>query len=308
MLSKARLNYPSQFAVVLGSMGLCLMLAGVLISGLGSALLHIPAKEVNHALSLPQNAGTARLLNTLASFISFFLPGWILARVLNPQPFRELGFSKAVSGKQVLLVILITFSCMVLSGALGELNEKIPLPSDWLAKARAMEASYKKATMAMAAMKTGYDLLLSILVLAVAPAFFEEVLFRGGFQPLLSGWMKSRTLGIVVTSILFSAIHFSYFGFLPRVALGIVLGLLFDISRNIWLNIFMHFLNNAFIVTQLYAAAKAGKSIEKTMDESMPLWWGLVALFLLFALFRNFTIETKQVLAAVPATDNTDKE
>jgi membrane protease YdiL (CAAX protease family) len=60
--------------------------------------------------------------------------------------------------------------------------------------------------------------------LAAAPALFEEVLFRGGFQQVFVGWTKNKWAGIIITSILFSAIHFSYFGFLPRLALGIGIG------------------------------------------------------------------------------------
>jgi len=57
--------------------------------------------------------------------------------------------------KQFLLVILIGFSGLVLSGALGELNQQIPLPASWLAKAKELEASYKQSMMAMIVMKTG---------------------------------------------------------------------------------------------------------------------------------------------------------
>jgi membrane protease YdiL (CAAX protease family) len=150
----------------------------------------------------------------------------------------------------------------------------------------------------MANMKSFEDYLLALLVLAAAPALFEEVLFRGGFQQVFIGWTKSKWAGIIITSLLFSAIHFSYFGFLPRVALGMVLGLIFYHSKNIWLNILLHFLNNAFVVTQLYIVSRQGKSLEKTMDESMPIWWGIIALVVLAILFKAFIKESNKVLFA----------
>jgi uncharacterized protein len=136
------------------------------------------------------------------------------------------------------------------------LNEKIPLPAALYAKAKAMEDEYKASMLAMANMKTLSDYLLALLVLAAAPALCEEVLFRGGFQQVFIGWTRNKWAGIIITSIVFSAFHFSFFGFLPRLALGMVLGLIFFYSKNIWLNMLLHFLNNAMVVTQLYLASR----------------------------------------------------
>jgi len=45
-----------------------------------------------------------------------------------------------------------------------------------------------------------------------------------------------------VTSIIFSIIHLSFYGFLVRFALGIVLGFIFYYSGSLWLSILFHFL------------------------------------------------------------------
>jgi len=264
----------------------------------GSLLLQVPLREVLPAMNRPENANISRLLNTLASLLAFLLPALILAKMVSKQPFAQLGFRRAISKKQLLLIVVITFASMVLSGALGELNERIPIPAKWFAKAKKLEDLYKEAMLSMAYMKTMWDYLLSLVVLAAAPALFEEVLFRGGFQQIFIGWTKNKWAGIIITSILFSAIHFSYFGFLPRAALGIVLGLIFFYSKNIWLSIALHFLNNAFVVTQLYIVSRQGKSIEKTMDENMPIWWGAIALLLLIVFLKPFKKESDIVLSS----------
>ncbi len=294
-MNENRLSYPSQFAILLGLMGVCIILSGVLVLVVGPQMMHVPAAKVSEAINRPENANISRFLNTLASLIAFLLPAFILARVLSRRPFTALGFNTNVSLKQIALVILITFASMVLSGALGELNEKIPIPAAWFAKAKAMEETYKAAMMSMAQMKSFGQYLLGLLVLGACPAIFEEVLFRGGFQQLFIGWTKNKWAGIILTSIFFSAIHFSYFGFLPRAVLGIVLGLVFYYSKNIWLNIFLHFLNNAFVVTQLYIISRQGKSIAKTMDESMPMWWGAIAIVLLVVFMRPFREESERI-------------
>jgi membrane protease YdiL (CAAX protease family) len=237
-------------------------------------------------INRPEHANLAKWMNTIASFISFFLPSLALARVLSKQPFERLGFRGNVQLREIGLILGITVASILLSGSLGALNEKIPLPASWLAKAKEMEETYKTSVMAMAHMQSLGDYLFSLVVMAAAPALFEEVLFRGGFQQVLIGWTRNKWAGLILTSILFSAIHFSYFGFLPRMALGIILGLIFLESGKLWLSILLHFLNNALVVTQLYFAGLKGKSIDKTMDESAPIWWGLIALLLLIYLFR----------------------
>ena len=91
--------------------------------------------------------------------------------------------------------------------------------------------------------------------------------------------------------------NFSFFGFLPRLALGLILGYVFYYSKNLWLNVLMHFLYNGIIVTQLYLATKKGQSIDKVMDESMPIWWGLIATLSMYALLQLFKKESELALA-----------
>jgi membrane protease YdiL (CAAX protease family) len=146
-------------------------------------------------------------------------------------------------------------------------------------------------------MKSLGDYLLALLVMAAAPALFEEVLFRGGFQQIFIGWTKNAFTGILITSILFSAIHFSFYGFLPRAALGMILGYVVFYSGNLWLSVLMHFLYNGMIVTQLYMAGKQGKNIEKTMDENMPLWLGLIAIIGVLILLQLLKKESEQIIS-----------
>jgi hypothetical protein len=299
MNQKQSINYPLQFALLIGLMGLFMIITSFLVAFIGNLVMHVPYLQVPDRLNRPENVNISRVLNTLASVLVFMLPALVLAKLLGRHPFQQLGFNTKMSSKQLLLIVMITFASMVLSGALGELNEKIPLPAKWLAQAKSLEESYKTAMMSMATMKSTADYLISLLVLAFAPALVEEILFRGGFQQVFIGWTNNKWAGIILTSILFSAIHFSYFGFLPRAALGIVLGLLFYYSKNIWLNILLHFLNNAFVVTQLYIVSRQGKSIDKTMDESMPIWWGLIAFAFLYLFMSQFKKESLQLVGVI---------
>ena len=291
------LTYASQFALLLGFLGAGMIVGNLLVLSLGAMIMHVPFDQVAKVLMQPGHIQENRLLNTLASFIVFCTPALILAKVVDPKPMQWLGFNRVMQLKQLLMVFLIAFTGLILSGALGELNQHIPLPAKWLATAKEFEDKYKQSMLAMVAMKSVWDYLFALLAMAAAPAFFEEILFRGGFQQIFIGWTKNAFLGILITSILFSAIHFSFFGFLPRTALGLILGYVFYYSRNIWMNIAMHFIYNGIIVTQLYFAGLKGKSVEKTMDENMPLWLGVIAVTGVWVLLQMFRKESALALS-----------
>lgn len=293
MHQKPVLNYPSQFALLLALLGIGIILGNFIVLSIGSAWMHVPMKSVPALLNDPKNTDVSRVLNTLASFLVFCLPALILSRLVTRNSFKYLNFRQKISARQVLLVVMIAFVGLILSGALGELNQVIPLPAKWLAAAKEAEARYKETMLAMIVMKGIGDYIVALLVMAAAPAIFEEILFRGALQQIFVGWTKNSFIGILLASILFSAIHFSYFGFLPRTALGLILGYVFYYSKNLWFNILIHFLYNGIIVTQLFVANKQGKQIDKVMDESMPIWLGLLAIIGIVILMRLFKQESE---------------
>lgn len=303
MNQRQQISYPLQFLMLLLLVGLFMVFGSLLVAALGSNMLGVSLLQVPDALNRPQNADISRLLNTLATLVAFLIPAIVFAKVLSKQPFSWLGFNKRMNGKQMLIVVLITFAGMILSGSLGMLNQKIPLSENLLKQAQQLENAYKNAMMNMAHMTSLTDYLLAMLVMALAPAVFEEVLFRGAFQKVFVGWTKNAWAGIIITSILFSAIHFSFFGFLPRIALGLILGLIFYYTNNLWLSILLHFLNNGFVVTQLYILSAQGKAIDKVMDETMPIWWGSIALILLVVLFRLLLAESNQLKTETAVTN-----
>jgi membrane protease YdiL (CAAX protease family) len=298
MDQKPVINYPSQFAFLIGLMGVFMIISAFLVILIGANAMNVSAAQVPAELNRPEHVSLSRWLNTLASLFTFLLPAVFVARIVSKKPFYQIGFRSAVSVKQIILILALTLTSVMLSGALGELNEWIPIPQELYKWAKQKEDLYKETMMSLATMRSVSDYLLGLLVLAAGPAIFEEVFFRGVLQKIMVGWTKNKWAGIIITGILFSAIHISYFGFIPRLALGIVLGLIFYYSKNIWLSILLHFLNNALVVTQLYIMSQKGKPVAKTMDESIPMWWGILAVAALIVLFRSFKKESVRVLAA----------
>ena len=288
---KQTYSYPVQFIILMGLLGVFMIVGTLLLTLVGSQLLGCKLLEVPAALNLPANAGLSKLLNLGATFIAFVVPAIIFTRIHKKEAqstCSALGFATISDAKLLLYTLPITYGGILLSGSLAEINQHIYLPASLLEQAKALEQTYKTLMLNMARMDSVLDYISALFIMALAPAIFEEILFRSTVQPLFIGWTKNVWVGIIITSVFFSAIHFSFFGFLSRTALGILLGLLFYYSKNIWLSIFMHFLNNGLIVTQLYIVTKQGKSIEKAMDENIAIWWGIIGLVVLWFSFKAF--------------------
>ena len=141
--------------------------------------------------------------------------------------------------------------------------------------------------------------------MAFFPAMFEEVFFRGALQNLLVRWWKNPFIAILVTSLVFSLIHMSVYLFLSRAILGFVLGLLYHKTKNIWVNIIAHFLNNAIAMAQLfYMSTRAEKLDLDKLDPSYPLWIGIAAFGVLVFLFWLLDKYSKQNRLKIDAQEN----
>jgi membrane protease YdiL (CAAX protease family) len=245
-------------------------------------------ENIESDMNNPAFINALRVMQVLSTFFIFFLPAVITAMILNKKPFRFLGFNYYFSSRQVVLVILLMLAALPLVGALGELNKLIPVGKSLEAYFKGMEDRYSDTVKLLAKINSPVSFILGLIVMALAPAIFEETMFRGGVQNLLQKLTKNPWISIGVTSLIFSAIHFSFYGFLPRFALGVVLGLIFYFSGSLWLSILAHFFNNALVVTQIYVYTKQGKSVEDAMNETFPLWWGLVGIAALVGLFSYY--------------------
>jgi membrane protease YdiL (CAAX protease family) len=91
-----------------------------------------------------------------------------------------------------------------------------------------------------------------MLMIAILPAIGEEFMFRGLIQRLLKDWLGNIHLAIFISALLFSAMHMQFYGFFPRMVLGIMFGYMFYWTGSLWIPIFAHFIQNGLVVTVTY--------------------------------------------------------
>ena len=292
--NKPRFTHFGQFGILIGLFGAGLILA--VIIQLFFALSIVPLTDMMSgndskllaAMAKPENINKVRWMQMLGTFAMMFLPAYFFALIISGNAFNYLGFKKNITLNQFLLVVAIAITALFFSGGLGELNRIIPIPKNWEMKFKAMEEMYSEQVMMISRMNSFLDYIISLVMIAILPAIFEELFFRGTLQQLLISWFKKPHVAIFVTSFLFSIIHFSYYGFLPRLALGLILGYIFYFSKNIWLSMLMHFINNAVAISVLYFSNSKAEATKKMMDDNFPIWVAAVTFIILFYLFKLF--------------------
>ena len=155
------------------------------------------------------------------------------------------------------------------------------------------EENAEKFTKAFLKMETTGDLLLNMVMIALIPAIGEELLFRGVLQRLFSEWTKNAHWGVFIAAVLFSAIHIQFYGFLPRMVLGVLFGYLFIWSRSLWLPIFGHFVNNGAAVIFAYLSSKGTIAFDTDtlgtgeQETLLPIASAVIIAGLLFLIYRK---------------------
>ena len=294
----APINYFSQFGLLLALIGVGIVVGSVAtIVVVKTMMPHVSVFDMTKALLDPANANAMKVMQLVSTILMFFLPAFLFGLIAYKKPFAYLGFNINISWQQIGLVVLIAWMALFVGSALGDLNERIPIPKHWQQKFRQAEDEYAEQVFAIAKMTNAKDYLIALCMIALIPAVVEETFFRGMMQRFFGDWFRNPWVAIILTSIIFSAIHMSYYGFLARAMLGVVLGLLYYYGKSIWLNILAHFLNNAVAVTYLYMSSLKGKLTKDALEDHFPIWICLLGMVLLAGFLYQFKKESVAFLA-----------
>jgi hypothetical protein len=308
--------YDSNSKGISYSAGFFILIAFALVALLIANLINIPiwtgitgksSKEMQTAMTDPANSNVFKVIQSINAIVGFLLPAIFTAFLLNRKPMKLIGFSGRINWKQVSLVFIIMIVALFVSGFLSYINEKIPISHYWRLKFERMENNYNSEVEAMIGLNNTGEYILALIVIAFLPALCEETLFRGGLQNFLTRSTRNPWFSIIVVSILFSLAHFSYYGFLSRVFLSILLGFLYQYSGKIWLNILAHFFNNAIAITALYIYKMQGKPLHESINDNPSYYWGILLLPVLIILLQLF----KKIAApkpGMPAFEFEDKQ
>lgn len=186
-------------------------------------------------------------------FVSLLvIPVFICLWLFSTDNKKYLGWKNPSQPGYIIAGVGVMLIAIPFTNWLGQLNQSIPFPSGWEAWMKQQEEEAGRTIKALLSRHTIQDLLLNLVLIAGLAAVGEELLFRGMAQRLLIKMFKSPLAGIIVSAAIFSAMHMQFYGFLPRFALGILLGLIYWYSGSLWLAMLAHFIYDAVLIILAY--------------------------------------------------------
>jgi len=254
MKRTAFLSSLSPFGKLLLLIGIVLVLAiTTSLAGLvaGMVFYDVTLNEIANLISNPDTPEAVlflkfyQIVNQIGVFI---LPAALFTFLVSNFSFNYLSLNKAPRLISILVGGLIIYTVLPFINYLDEINRSMSLPDflsgmeEWM---KEKEIQAKNLTEIFLKTNSISGLFANIIIVALLPAIGEELLFRGLLLKLFNQITKNIHVAVILSAIIFSAIHLQFYGFLPRFMLGVILGYLFVFTGNLWVPIFVHFLNNA---------------------------------------------------------------
>ncbi len=238
----------------------------------------------------------------LSELLILALPVVFLCWGANYRPLSFL-FLNVARWRQVFWGLLLGISNFMIAGALQVIMRSI-LPSSW---SQAFDTS--KIFQGLGTV----EIFILFIALIVAAPLCEEIAFRGYLQRVLQARYRDY-FAVVITAVLFAALHFDPVGFLARVELGVVFGLLVRWSGSLWPAITAHATNNALASAIFLAASQpvSNSPAPVSLIEILKIVFfagisALIVLFLLRSLYKERTVSERLPESIDPSEDHSFK-
>lgn len=290
-----------KFLIIVGLILIGAVLSSSLAAGLVNLLygLDMGALMLNDPETVPAASVAAlRLFQGVTALGTFILPALTAAWLFSTDSRRYLGLDRSLSPFLMVFVCIILIVALPVINWMMELNSGLQLPASleslqqWM---KTSEQQAEKLTKVLLGGTTVSDLLSNMLVIALIPALGEEVMFRGLLQRQFTELTGNRQTGIIITALLFSAMHLQFFGFLPRFVLGLLMGYLYLWSGSLWLPVAAHFFNNGAAVVLTFLHNRNLLGIDPDTfgtaqgEEAVLISSGMACTILLVILYRMLT-------------------
>jgi membrane protease YdiL (CAAX protease family) len=264
-------------------------------------------KDMSEILSIQPGANSdegfiLKYLQVSQQVALFIIPAIVIAMLLRQGNKSFLKTDRFPGSIPLFMVIMLAILILPVTTYTGMLNSRMTLPG-WLSGVenwmRTKENTASDLTGLLIKSRGIGDLMINISILAVIPSVAEELIFRGILQQILCRIFKSGHIAICITAIFFSAVHLQFYGFLPRLILGLSFGYLFFWSGNLWIAVVAHFINNAIPVMMSYfirwndLSDKASDMVEKkVLIPLVPALLSIGILYYFWSEYRNKLVES----------------
>lgn len=276
-----------------------LFLVYQVIGGLLTALFF--GFELNLKLMTPDAVFGLRLGTGLSQIALLLVPTLLIARLATFSP-REFLRWKSADALALVLPIVGIFALQQLLQMYLIAQSMIPLPASLESTIEPFKKLIEGAYEVLVTAHSLPELLFVIFIIAIIPAFAEEVLFRGLIQRSFERAL-TPTKGMILAGVIFGAYHLNPFGLIPLIILGIYLGFIAQRANSLFVSIAAHCCNNAFACLAVYLREDPDATVFGNPQEmSVGVMIASVVCFsLVFVLSTYYFIQvTRQPTSEVP--------
>jgi hypothetical protein len=223
---------------------------------------------------IPNGWNALMIMQGTVHFFSYLLPTLIYWFYIERRTISDLSTDRKPVWYVWALAFLLVLVFIPANSKFIEWNQAMDLP-DALSGLEKWMRDKEDQLSVMTEFLTSYtsfsQLLIALFVVTVLPALGEEILFRGVIQSKLYLELRNIHIAIWASAAIFSAIHFQFYGFLPRMMLGALFGYLYYWTGNLWVAILAHFVNNGFVLVMMYLHNVGLVEINIEEEKSMPM-------------------------------------
>lgn len=223
---------------------------------------------------MPENPGAViRISTVIQDVVVFMVPAVVTAVLACRRPADLLGITRSPGLVPCLLaMVVMVVSIPALEGVIYWNFHWDWLPERWAVLARTMEDSAADTMRILLEDTSPLALIVNVLIIGVAAGLCEELFFRGIFLGLLLRTALNKHVAVWLTALIFSILHFQFYGCVPRLLLGVYFGYLFVWSRSLWLPVLAHVLNNSVYVITAWWNARQGLEVDSDPELWSVLW------------------------------------
>ena len=213
-----------------------------------------------------------------SALISFLLPALLFGYYSSPKALPYIGLQPHLSMSIMVAVLLLFLFIQPFIGYIGYFNSHLDFGS-FQKYIDQTEGRYERALKIFLQMPTLGDFIINLFIMALLPAVCEELFFRGAFQKALIRFSKRPWIGILVSAFVFALLHGTLLKIIPIFFLGLLLGTIYYITRNLWYTITIHFINNGLALTAVYYSEK-NEFLKKLADDNIlpPVYMAITGL------------------------------
>ena len=252
---------------------------------------------------LAESPDYLRISQLVQQVLLFFIPACFCAYLFNKNTSSYLKINQKPPINQTTFAVFLIFTIQPFISFTSYYNRHMKLPEFMSGVEVWFQNSENAAMMMLERLLAGNSietLVFNLFIVAVVAAIVEEFFFRGVLQQIINKITNNYHWAIWITAFIFSAVHMQFYGFVPRLLLGALLGYLFVFSGSLWVPIIVHFINNAagVLLYYFYKGTPQYESIENIGAKDM--WWTAVLSFVLTAIIlyymsREYTRKSKNI-------------